>query len=538
MKKYLLDCEIDSNEKDQIVRRKLIKEFSVLPKEFLSKMRHFQPQVGCPNKCGFCSQFSGNKIESFTIDDLKNVICAIKYTAQKYVSNKPYLAWDRKEHRIGVIFPYLDNDIGNYELLDQFIKLCYDELGVKVRISTVTYSRHNALLQAVHNNIVNTNIIKGLAGVRISLAPFGLAWESNLNKYSIDEYQKDIVNFLNLYKKYYDLVGSGSRKFCIELRYKPLINLEPINVYNYNGYYVIRANDELFISDIKTEKLDISFVKDAMDHNLIFSNCGYKFRHYKHTKDIPIEIIKTMEFEVVDLYAFSNIDGIYYCINPKLNELGNYGYIIYPKTEKRTNSGILIIERFLLNAMAKIKLKYNLKLSDKFENATYSDVENVRKELIKCSNGYKTVGKEYISKYIIEEVVVLFDILVKALKESNYPASCIFDKDFTIDTGIICNLGRGINYFKKLVSKVNEPLTPIHERNYGKISSTMVKEGYAWRLSCYRNNTIIIQKLNLADTSDESGQVKYSKIIGNNMFNNNIQDCQYDTKFLVPGEKL
>ena len=46
MKKYLLDCEIDSNEKDQIVRRKLIKEFSVLPKEFLSKMRHFQPQVG------------------------------------------------------------------------------------------------------------------------------------------------------------------------------------------------------------------------------------------------------------------------------------------------------------------------------------------------------------------------------------------------------------------------------------------------------------------------------------------------------------
>ncbi len=66
----------------------------------------------------------------------------------------------------------------------------------------------------------------------------------------------------------------------------------------------------------------------------------------------------------------------------------------------------------------------------------------------------------------------------------------------------------------------------------------MVKEGFAWRLSCYRNNTIIIQKLNLADTGDESGQVKYSKIIGNNMFNNNIQDCQYDTKFLVPGEKL
>ncbi len=88
-------------------------------------------------------------------------------------------------------------------------------MGVKVRISTVTYSRHNTLLQAVHNNIVNTNIINGLAVVRISLAPFGLAWESNSNKYSIDEYEKDIVNFFNIYKKYYDLFGSDSKNFVL-----------------------------------------------------------------------------------------------------------------------------------------------------------------------------------------------------------------------------------------------------------------------------------------------------------------------------------
>lgn len=90
MNQYLLDCEKEISEKDQKVRSILIDEFSKLPIEFLSKMRHFQPQIGCPNKCGFCSQFSGNVIESFTLCDLKNIISAIKYTAQKYVSKKPY----------------------------------------------------------------------------------------------------------------------------------------------------------------------------------------------------------------------------------------------------------------------------------------------------------------------------------------------------------------------------------------------------------------------------------------------------------------
>lgn len=416
--------------------------------------------------------------------------------------------------------------------------MCFEELGVTVRISTVTHSRHNKVLQHIHKNIVNSNIINGLAGVRVSLAPFGMAWETNSSKYSIAEYEKDIANFLRIYKKYYDLVGAGSRKFCVELRYKPLIHLEPVNTYLYNDHYVIRTENDLYISDIKTQSLDISFVKDALDHNLKFTNCGYKFRRYKQTKNMPIEIVKKMDCDIVDLYAFSNIDGLYFCINPQLDECGNKGYIIYPKTKTLENSGVMIIERFLLNSMAKVKQEYNLKLSDTFENATYEDVECVRNELLLTAKKYENDGEFFISKYINEEIVTIFDILVNALKDSNYPPSCIFDKDFTIDTGTICNLGRGIKYFNKLVSKVNEPLTPIHERNYGKISSTMVKEGYAWRLSCYRNNTIVIQQLNLADTSDESGQVKFSKIIGNGLFNNSILNCKFDTKFLVPGETI
>lgn len=538
MNKYLLDCEKTIDNINNEKRKKLIDEFLKLPKEFLSKMRHFQPQIGCPNKCGFCSQFSGNKVESFTLVDLKNIICAIKYVAKNYVSEKPYLAWDRKSHRVGVIFPYLDNDIGNYELLDKFIKLCYEELGVTVRISTVTYSRHNKILQKVHKNITNSNIIKGLAGVRVSLAPFGLAWESNSNKYSLKEYEKDIANFLNIYKSYFDLVGAGSRKFCIELRYKPLINLEPVDVYTYDGFYVIRVNDEMFVSDIKIQDLDITYVKDTLDHSLSFTNCGYVFRHYIHTKGIPIQMVLNTEFDYVNLYAFSNVDGIYYCINPQLTEFGNKGFIIYPKTSTRKHSGVLIIERFLLNAMAKVKEKYGIKLSETFLSATYDDIKEVREELLKCANDYLNKDKKYISDYIEKEVLVLFDILVNALKSAKYPASCIFDKNFTIDTGIICNLGRGLSYFKDLVTKLNEPLTPIHERNYGRISSTMVKEGCAWRLSCYRNNTIIVQELNLADTSADTGQVKFSKIIGNGLFKNNIQDCKFDTKFLVPGEKI
>ena len=55
---FLLSDEQTIDNNDLSIRKKLYNEFIELPVEFLSKMRHLQPQVGCFNNCGFCSKFS------------------------------------------------------------------------------------------------------------------------------------------------------------------------------------------------------------------------------------------------------------------------------------------------------------------------------------------------------------------------------------------------------------------------------------------------------------------------------------------------
>ena len=124
----------------------------------------------------------------------------------------------------------------------------------------------------------------------------------------------------------------------------------------------------------------------------------------------------------------------------------------------------------------------------------------------------------------------------EALKDANYAASSFIDKTFTIDTGIICNLGRAISEFKGLVSVEDEPLTLNHERNYGRINSKMTIEESAWRLSCDYNNNIIIQKLELSKTATEKGQVSYYKKIKLAESDIKLKFKDVNTNFLIPGQ--
>ena len=159
MNNYLLSDETSITEEDLRIRRQLYYKFMELPKEFVSKMRHLQPQIGCFNNCGFCSKFSVCKSEYWNEASLRNVISALKRTAQNYTDGDLLLAWDRKEHRVGVLFPYLNNDVGAYEYLDKYVDLCYKELGARTRISTVGYSRHNKELNEVHKKINSSELL-------------------------------------------------------------------------------------------------------------------------------------------------------------------------------------------------------------------------------------------------------------------------------------------------------------------------------------------------------------------------------------------
>ena len=148
-------------------------------------------------------------------------------------------------------------------------------------------------------------------------------------------------------------------------------------------------------------------------------------------------------------------------------------------------------------------------------------------------NYYKRKNKLDKANYIEEHILPVINIYVSALKEAGYPSDCFFDSRFTIDTGMICNLGRAINLFKGLTTFINEPLTPIHERNYGRHCSTMKQENYVWLLGCDFKDTISIEKLDLFNTASVEGQVSFRKRILIDGFNNKISE---DEKYLYPGE--
>ncbi len=536
---FLLSDEKEISFKDYEIRKKLYQEFMNLPESFVSKMRHFQPQIGCFNNCSFCSKFSVCKSEYWKRNTLRNIVSALKYTAINYTKDDLLLAWDRKEHRVGVVFPYLNNDIAAYPYLEDFIDLCYKELGVRTRISTVGFSRFNKVLNKVHQNIC-TKEIYALAGVRLSISQYGRVWEDKNNKVSLSDYAKDLGNFLNIYKPYYFKFGAGSRKMCVELRYNPLVVNADVFDFEYKNHHIIAVSNYLYISKKENEKLPESFIINPYNHSLEFNNNGIKYLEYNlNFKVHSEEEIKTFinsnkikKEKEVELYLFKNKDGIYYSINPKLTEKGNYGINIYPKTNFR-KAGYIITERFFLNALYKFKEKRNLTLKDNLQNLDYSDIEEVMSLLKESVLYYEKIGKLEKSTYIKEHIVPILEVYINALKIAKYPAEVFFDKNFTIDTGMICNLGRAINLFKGLTSFINEPLTPIHERNYGRHCSTMKQENYGWLLGCDFKNTIAIEKLDLFNTASEEGQVSFRKKI---IFDDINEKINEKSKYLYPGE--
>lgn len=548
VKKFLLSDEVGITKEDFNERKFLVSEFSKMPEEFFAKIRHFQPQVGCLNACAFCSKYAGNRIEYWDVRRIRNIVAALKYSSPQVEVGISKITYDRNEHRNNVIFPYLDNDIGNYSYLDEFIKLCFTELGVKTRVSTVGYSRYNEELNNMHKRI-NLLDKEGLAGVRLSFTPYEKGWKEESGQYSKVDYILDMANFLKIYKPYYDAAGTGERRMCVEIRYKPLVVNDVVYVTEVLNHKVIYCKNYLWFSKDTNITFKEAHIADPFDHNIqlteepiIFHsvNLYHPIESLSELKRIAHKFIANPveETNFVEVYLFKNYDGEYYSINPRIEESGNYGINIYPKTERRFSSGYVITERFLLNEMYKYKHAKGLGSLEKFDEAKWDDVYSVLNMLDSTANKYKDIGKFDKSDYILNEVKPLISAYITVLQLAGFEASNFFDPDFTIDTGIICNLGRAINEFKGLTNKENEPLTPTHERNYGLFNSKMKQEGVSWRISCDYNNAIVIEKLNMFDTASTKGQVDFRKSIKLESSENEFStSSDLNFQYLIPGQR-
>ena len=328
---------------------------------------------------------------------------------------------------------------------------------------------------------------------------------------------------------------------CAELRYNPLVENSEVFIFEYNNKFVIATSNYLFISKEENIEFLESYIVDPYKHALTLSNDGIIFNEYNldfkaSSQEEVIEYIESRLGNVekeVEVYLFKNKDGIYYSIDPKLTSSGNYGMNIYPITDVRVKSGYLVTERFFLNAMYNFKKKKGYGLKDALSNTTYDDCNEVLKLLEEYANYYNENGKVDKSEYIKEHVIPLINVYINALRLAGYSSDAFFDKNFTIDTGMICNLGRAINLFKGLTKFINEPLTPTHERNYGRHCSTMKQENSVWLLGCDFHNSISIEKLDLFNTASVEGQTSFKKKITIDNFNKNISQ---EEKYLYPGE--
>lgn len=518
----LLESEDAVSAENLIERHKLAHELRKLPTDAFSKLRHLQPEVGCFNRCSFCSQSAGTRIWSLNLAGLKNVFSALKTVAlekaQKFQTtdgtyyvdsqnsltlNQHFhpqfempkyglLGYARLSHRPGVIFPYLDNDISTYPFLKQYIQYAAEDLGVRVRLSTVGYSRHNNELQHMHE-LINEQHLNDVAGFRLSVTPYTYGWQ---NPDSRESFKEDVANVLATYKPLIEHLKPGQRTGCVEFRFKPLLEDHLIfrELFDVNERHLIAVGPYALVSIKQAAPFKRSDVRvdEAGQLHVEGEAQRYMLIQSDRLRDVPTDELamyveqllsekQTQRYEV-DVYLFENEDGIYYGANPTMDNSGVMAKQFYPPTATRPSAGYIDSERYFLNALLAYKNKQGIKKRrEPFEQATWSDVANTVHLLMRQADDLATYNA-YAADYVKREIIPLVQMYAEALLTAGYAPSYFYLSTFTIDTGSICNLGKAYAEFKHLASRAHIPMTPQQEKSFGTEGALSV-EGEKWRIS-------------------------------------------------------
>lgn len=525
-------------------RLQLADDFRQLPPTVFTKLRHLQPQTGCFNKCSFCSQSATSRIIEFSWDGLEDIVAAIKivtveqsieqgalpaavihsphFLSTHFANGKSLIANERKD-RPGVVYSYLDNDPALYPKIDQLAKLLYDNLGVTTRIATVGFSRHNRQISAAFKRL-SQDYIHCLAGVRLSISPYTYGWTTAAERAQVatrEEFESDLAHFLHLFQESLLTSTMGRKGVCSELRFAPMVHTTDVETCMIDGHFVLKAGNYLYVA-----QREGVLVSEALccyhptDHGTRMDSQGmpvWQLNEFDPTSwvdDIRSALyLGGYNLPTHYLYQLENEDGHYYGVDVERTPDGyNFAKYFYPKVGKRPGAGLIDAERYLLNELV---------LATKTgQDQTWAHVEQL---LARLETTAATVEPQFpeSTRYLRQDVLPLLNSYIRALRQADLPANCLFNKNVTVETGQICNLGQAYHEYKAIASRPDLPLTLNHERAFGK-NGELANEGIVYRLAPSNvkrrsaNKTrqrsyakgFTIEQLDLESTSTESGQSK------------------------------
>ena len=190
------------------------------------------------------------------------------------------------------------------------------------------------------------------------------------------------------------------------------------------------------------------------------------------------EIVPGSVIRQSKLYQLQNNEGLYYAVDPGMTEFGCFAKEFYPRSDIRRPSGYIDSERYFLNAILKHKRTKGVGRKELFHNASSEDVAAV---LVLLESKIARMQKlnPSVAEHIKCHILPLVGAYAKALESAGFPAKYFFDKNFTIDTGEICNLGGAYYEYRALTTRKNSIVTPQHDRVYSS-SGSLATEGKVW----------------------------------------------------------
>ncbi|EKN6387891.1 hypothetical protein DVQ88_08435 [Yersinia enterocolitica] len=521
-------------------RLDLATKFRILTPSVFARLRHLQPQSGCFNKCSFCSQSASSRIVEFDWDILEDIVAAIRIVTieqnissgifsssihqqqlERYFAGGKSLIANERSDRPGVVYSYLDNDPALYPKIDQLAKLLYENLGVKTRIATVGFSRHNSIITSAFERI-STDYQHYVAGVRLSVSPYTYGWSKAAERAQLAnraEFEKDLAHFLTLFRDGMLASGDGRKGVCAEIRFAPMVHATDVITDQINGHFVLKAENYVYVALHKGDLTQSSPVLlDPSSHDFKVATTGIPVWQISvaDVQSWQNEIRRALESGGTGatqhrLHKLENEDGHYYGIDVERTLEGyHFAKYFYPKVGTRPGSGLIDSERYLLNAL--------LLATKCGEDQTWEHVDQLCEKLSATASLVETVYPES-NMYLREHVMPLLMSYIRALRIANLPANCLFNKAVTVETGQICNLGQAYHEYKAIASRPDLPLTLNHERAFGK-NGELASEGTVYRLApsnvARRASNIsgqnkltqgfTIEQLDLVSTSSADGQ--------------------------------